>query len=84
VPSRILDLGPVRGRALSSGRIAAPGDALDPAERLTQRRALPGWPAITPEDDLLLEFEQQTSEVRRDLHREVTRYFTEHFDAGRL
>ena len=43
----------------------------------------PGWPALTPGNDLLLEFGQQAPQVRRDYHAEAWRFFERHFEAGK-
>ncbi len=48
------------------------------------RDGLPGWPAVTPGNDLLLEFGQQAPEVRRDFMADRWRFFEAHFDAGKL
>jgi para-nitrobenzyl esterase len=45
---------------------------------------LPGWPAVTPGNDLVLEFAQQRPEPRRDLLGDRARFFERHFDSGRL
>jgi para-nitrobenzyl esterase len=45
---------------------------------------LPGWPARTPGNDLLLEFGQQAPQVRRDFMAPRWRFFEAHFDAGQL
>jgi carboxylesterase type B len=45
---------------------------------------LPGWPALTANDDLILEFNQQQPEVKRNLLAERWAFFKKHFDAGRL
>ncbi len=44
----------------------------------------PGWPANTPGNDLLLEFGQQTSSVRRDFRRERQQFWERHFEGGGL
>ena len=46
--------------------------------------ACPGWPAVTPGNDLLLEFGQQAPQVRRDFMSDRWRFFEAHFDAGKL
>ncbi len=48
------------------------------------RDGLPGWPAVTPGNDLLLEFVQRGVEVRRDYTKERAAFFEAHFDAGKL
>lgn len=45
---------------------------------------LPGWPALTPNTDLLLEFGQQQSIVRRDFQRERRDFWERHFVDGKL
>jgi para-nitrobenzyl esterase len=48
------------------------------------RDGLPGWPAVTPGNDLLLEFGQQAPQVRRDFMPERWRFFEAHFADGKL
>ena len=45
---------------------------------------LPGWPARTAQNDLLLEFAQQAPVVRRDFAKSRQDYFDAHFAAGKL
>ena len=45
---------------------------------------LAGWPALTPADDLLLEFGQQAPQVRRDFMKDRQDFFEAHFRAGKL
>jgi len=45
---------------------------------------LPGWPAITPENDLLLEFGQTDVTVHRDFREERRAFWEAHFDSGGL
>jgi len=44
----------------------------------------PGWPASSPGNDLLLEFGQQSPEVRRDFRRERQQFWERHFEDGKL
>jgi len=45
---------------------------------------LPGWPAVSPDNDLMLEFAQHAPVVRRDYHLEPWQFFEAHFEAGKL
>jgi len=45
---------------------------------------LPGWPAASPGNDLLLEFAQTGAIVRRNFREERRDYWNAHFDAGKL
>ncbi len=44
----------------------------------------PGWPAVSPGNDLMLEFAQHGAVLRRDYHLAPWRFFEAHFEAGRL
>lgn len=45
---------------------------------------LPGWPAVSQGNDLLLEFAQHGPVLRRDYHLAPWQFFEAHFEAGRL
>ncbi len=45
---------------------------------------LPGWPAVSPGNDLMLEFAQHAPVVRRDFHLVPWQFFEAHFEAGKL
>lgn len=45
---------------------------------------LPGWPAITPGNDLLLEFGQTEAIVHRDFREKRRAFWEAHFDSGGL
>ena len=44
----------------------------------------PGWPAITPDNDLLLEFGQTGVTVHRDFREKRRAFWEAHFDSGGL
>ena len=45
---------------------------------------LPGWPATTPGNDLVLEFAQHGVVVQRDFEKKRWEFWKAHFDTGKL
>jgi hypothetical protein len=45
---------------------------------------LPGWPAVSVENDLMLDFSQTEPIVRRDFRKERQDFFNALFEEGRL